>query len=187
MYSMWLGSSGKRETHGVETITPRKRVLSEIAYEEGAASELMKHILWEQWLACEGDADKLYDYCGGIFTPQRLPDLLAQADMLRHAPVCSAQYRFRSTHHVEQSPPHSVLEPDRIGTRITFRGSPVPRDTVTWELFKQVLNPFLDPLTDYTAEKIADCLDERPEEVQAFKGQCGRLADRPAERPISMP
>lgn len=57
----------------------------------------------------------------------------------------------------------------------------VPHDTVTWELFRQILAPYLDPITESTAEKIAECLAERPQEIAAFRSQCERLSDRLAK------
>jgi VIT1/CCC1 family predicted Fe2+/Mn2+ transporter len=51
------------------------------------------------------------------------------------------------------------------------------RDVVTWELFRQILSPFLEPISGPVAETLAECLENRSDEIEALKRQCGRLTD----------
>lgn len=157
-----------------------QRMLAEVVTPGGAAGELMKHIILEEWLFRDQDLGKLYEYCNTIFTSDRIPDMLAEAYLFRCTPL---RYDIKMTILLNNERLVPFLDHLRSGLDIPASAENIPRDTVTWELFRQILTPYLDPITDITAAKIAGCLDERPDEIAALKNQCGRLSDRLMELP----
>lgn len=153
-----------------------ERILSEVASPGGAAGEFMKHILLEEWLIRDNDLDQLYDYCNQIFlAPYRIKTMLAEAYLLR----CTIlRYDLEVT--ILLNNPRLVPFLGHLRSNLDLPGSSdgVPRNVISWELFRQILMPYLEPITDIGAEKIAECLDGRPEDITALKHQCARLSDR---------
>jgi hypothetical protein len=157
-----------------------ERVLTEVATLGGAAGELMKHLILEEWLNRDNDLESLYEYCATIFTSDRIPGMLAESYLLRCTPF---SFDIKGT--ILLNNEHLVPFLDHLRAELGPPAQPesVPSDIITWELFRQILTPYLDPITEATAEKIAECLSERHEEIIAFKRQCERLSDKLAEIP----
>jgi hypothetical protein len=51
-------------------------------------------------------------------------------------------------------------------------------DVITWELFRQILSPYVDPLNHQRAEALADILANRTEELERYRKKCEQLADQ---------
>lgn len=138
-----------------------------------ACGELVLHLFLEAWLECEQDYEKLYEYCERIFRNEDFADLLVRAYFFRTLVLA----RF---HHFA---PVILLNNPRL---MPLLGDlPVeaePRadesfDPITWELFRQILSPHLDPISYDRAEILADILTNRTDELQRYRQKCERLAE----------
>jgi hypothetical protein len=144
-----------------------------------AAGELMNHIYLEMWLLLENDSEALYHYVGELLADDdRLESTMQQAYMLRIA-------------HLAAGAPVDplLLNSPRLAPFLLSLWGDASQDDVTpstsfvigqasWEFFRQILRPYLDPLDERAVELIAECLADRFDEVQALKLQTERLAER---------
>lgn len=143
-----------------------------------AAGELMNHLYLEMWLTLNEDAEALYAYAAELFSDiDRLRMTLERAYFLRVAHI----------------PPRAPFNPlllnnsDLIPFLLELPGGDQQKrsgdetmfsaDVASWELFRQLLRPYLDPLTPESVEIIDACLRDRMDEVDALKRQTERLAE----------
>lgn len=159
------------------------RVLGEVASPGGAAGELMRHLLLEAWLENDEDLERLYTYCDDLLVPDRAISLLSEAYLLRCTPLA---HNFDATLLLNNERLLPFLMHLQSTLDLPVSDGELPRDTITWELFRQILTPYLDPITESTSHIIAECLDNRAEEIQEFRNQCERLADRLVEVPADL-
>jgi hypothetical protein len=145
-----------------------------------SAGEVMNHLYLEMWLALDQDAEALYAYAAELFSNlERLRVTAERAYFLRVA-------------HVPSRAPFDPLLLNNSGLVPFLLSLPggdehqerdadtFSEDIASWELFRQLLRPYLDPLTPESVELIDECLRDRMDEVDALKRQTERLAERVA-------
>lgn len=148
-----------------------------------ASGELLNHIMLEMWLHFDGDVDRLYAYCGELFSdPERVRSTLHRAYLFRVVPIWRAAPQGAFLLNNERILPFFLALPVARPDEATDPPpSEVSRETVTWEIFRQLLNPFVDPISPSTAELLAECRADRSDEIDSLKRQCERLAEQVQE------
>jgi hypothetical protein len=103
--------------------------------------------------------------------------LLAAAYLLRLAPLADVV-----------TPPllltnprlEALLRP--LGTpAVDHPASPSNHSIATWEFFRHLVSPAVDPLNERTVAALDDCLRDRADEIDAMRFACERLAEQPGE------
>lgn len=139
-----------------------------------ACGELVLHIFLESWLERDEDVEKLYAYCERIFTDGSLASLLLRSYFFRTLIIA----RFQNV------APVLLLNNPRLAPLL--QGLPIEPaadtsapsfDPITWEFFRQILSPHVDPLDHRRAEALADIYAHRSEELKRYRKKCERLAD----------
>ena len=139
-----------------------------------ASGEIIRHIMLGAFLQLDQDIEALFDYCGDLFTRERLEHLLAKGYLLRlqmltqmqHASVLLTNERL--TGFLGNLPIQSAAEATEE----------VDNDVIAWELFRQILSPRLDPLNGERAALIAELLDSRGGEIERLRLKCSALAEQ---------
>lgn len=143
-----------------------------------AAGELMNHIYLEKWLELEKDASALYAYVDELMSaPERLDALLCHAYMLRIAHL-PASYGGPILLNRPPLAPFLLALPGADSEDDPGPNDDRLHDAAAWELFCQLLRPYLEPITSDVVDVLADCVASRQEEVVALKRQTERLAQQ---------
>jgi hypothetical protein len=147
-----------------------------------AAGELMNHLYLEMWLSLDEDTEALYAYTAELCSDgDRLEETLQRAYMLRiaHLPT-SAPFDSLLLNNSQLAP--FLLALPGADSHAIDPPSEVAITQASWELFRQLLRPYLEPLTPESVDVIAECRRDRRDEVEALKRQTKRLAEQ-----IAMP
>jgi hypothetical protein len=143
-----------------------------------AAGELMNHIYLEMWLALENDNEALYDYVAELFSDHdRLESTMQRAYMLRIAHLAAGAAFDPLLLNSPRLAPFLLSLPDDTSQADVTPSAPFVIGQASWEFFRQILKPYLDPLDERAVDLIAECLFDRLDEVQALKLQTERLAE----------
>jgi hypothetical protein len=173
-----------------------------------AADSLAKHVLYEKYLelihpATDGftfgkerasrldsydpipidfdiDPLPLYNYCETLFSATAIEDLLAQAFALRllFLKECGTFGGiFLSQTGVLDLLKRLPLDQNKI------HAGPVDEDVISWEIFRQLLSPVLDPLTKESVDLLLKFKSDRPDEVRRLKTKCMSLSTKMADTP----
>lgn len=143
-----------------------------------AASDLRRHIFLEAFLERGRDTNALYEYCEKLFTSNGLEHLLLSAYLLR----VTALDRVTTNSGVLLTNPRvaellaaAVPErPDATPTQVT--------DVIAWEIFRQIISPRLDPLTDERITLIGEIRNARDAERTALVDRCRDIASMLVEQ-----
>jgi len=140
-----------------------------------ACGELVLHIFLEAWLEYDEDLERLYGYCEQIFTDRSFESLLSRS------------YFFRTLiiERLENVAPVLLLNNPRLVPLLgNLPVEPQPEapesdfDVITWELYRQILSPHVDPLNYERAEALADILANRADELGRYRKKCEQLAEQ---------
>ena len=140
-----------------------------------AAGEAIRHIFLEKFLELGEDTGRLYDYCGSLFRETSPDNFLTKSYFLR-LPMMKAV--GQSTQSLMLTNP-SLLElldsmpiepPDVSASNERFD------DVISWELFRRILSPRLDPLSETNVELINNLVKNRKDEITRLKQRCLRIA-----------
>jgi len=148
-----------------------------------AAGELVRHIMLDKYLEVGQDVGHLYEYCDQLFRRESLETLLTKAYLLRLPMITSGQSSSVSVMLTNErlASLFSRLGPRRRGAR----ENNVEDDVVAWEIFRQILSEYLDPLDPRRVELIARLLESREEEIERLKRKClvlsAQLRDIPSQ------
>ena len=134
--------------------------------------ELAKADFWKSSIKI--DWTQLYEYCEGLFTAHDLEWLLAVAYMFRlkftkeqiQTVLLSNESLIRF---LESLPLESMAEADKERSRDSL-------DVASWEFFRQLVSPMLDPLDEKRIEKISGLIRGKGKEIGRLKNKCLRLA-----------
>jgi hypothetical protein len=140
-----------------------------------AAGEIVRHIFLEAYLESGEDVNGLFAYCDSLFQTESVSSLLTKGYFLR-APFLSA---------MAQGDVSLLLTNQRLLP--LFDALPIEpenrdkdwrdfQDVVSWELFRRIISPSVDPLTPEKVELISKMLDKRHGAIEAMKGKCYTLA-----------
>jgi hypothetical protein len=140
-----------------------------------ACGELVLHIFLEAWLEHDEDLERLYGYCERIFADLSFESLLMRAYFFRTLLIA----RF------QKFAPVLLLNNPRLAPLLrNLPVEPQPEDpasdfdVITWELFRQILSPYVDPLNYERAEALADILANRTTELERYRKKCEQLAEQ---------
>lgn len=137
-----------------------------------AASDLRRHIFLEAFLEKGSDTSALYEYCEGLFTNNSLEHLLLSAYLLRVTAlgyVTTASGVLLTNPRVAELLAAAVPEgPDASPIQVT--------DVIAWEIFRQIISPRLDPLTDDRIALIGEVRSMRDTERTALVDRCRDIA-----------
>jgi hypothetical protein len=161
------------ETAGFDR-TQMRSIIDPVA----AAGELMNHLFLEMWLTLSHDTEALYAYASELFSDtDRLERTLQRAYLLRLA-------------HFPLTAPFDplLINNPRLGPFLLALPGGENQGTepeagfgaglASWEIFRQLLRPYLEPLNAQSVGLIADCLRDREDEIAALKQQTERLGER---------
>ena len=143
-----------------------------------AASELRRHIFLEAYLAKDGDIVELYEYCSRLFGTYSLDHLLLSAYMLRAA----AFQQVASDSGVLLTNPRVAKLLAAAVPETTEAVAPQVADVVAWEIFRQIISPRLDPLTDDRISVVGEIRKQREGERVALVERCRDIASKLIER-----
>ncbi|KPU27677.1 hypothetical protein TR13x_03900 [Caloranaerobacter sp. TR13] len=136
-----------------------------------ASGELIRHILLEAYLEQGKEMNALYEYCEELFTKQKLEYLLVKSYLLRM----------------------NILKTMSVSTPVLLTNEAIwnslfnqelntdtnlDRDIISWELFRQLISPRLDPLDRKKVKVIKEILEERQEEIDRLKLKCYALTEK---------
>ena len=143
-----------------------------------AASDLIRHIFLEAFLEKSSDTSALYEYCEQLFTNNSLEHLLLSAYLLR----VTALKLVTTTSGV-------LLINPRVTEFLAAAVPVVPEiapsdviDVVAWEIFRRIISPRLDPLTDDRIALIGEIRNTRSAERTALVDRCRDTASRLVEQ-----
>lgn len=137
------------------------------------ASDLVRHIYLEMGTVLDWNTEKLYNYCDELFTEHSIEKLLASAYLLRLNALASV--RVTSLLLVNPKAAAFLAAPQiQEQPQISLRGY---QDVAAWELFRRLISPYLDPLTDSKIRTIATIRQRRLEELEALKRRCRVVAE----------
>lgn len=140
-----------------------------------AAGEAVRHIFLEEYLENGEDINKLFDYCNGLFQSSDLQDFLTKSYFLR-IPFISA---------LGQGDTALLLTNQKLLpllNSLPIELSKIPeewrsvQDVVSWEIFRRIISPRLDPLTPEKVTLIGAILEKRQEAIETMKERCCTLA-----------
>jgi len=139
-----------------------------------AASDLRRHIFLEAFLEEGSDTSALYEYCEKLFTNSPLEHLLLSAYLLRITAlghVTTASGVLLTNPRTAELLVAAVPEgPEATPTQVT--------DVISWEIFRQIISPRLDPLTDDRIALIGEVRSARDTERAALVDRCRDIASK---------
>lgn len=139
-----------------------------------AASDLRRHIFLEAFLEKGSDTSALYEYCENLFANAPLEHLLLSAYLLRITAlghVTSASGVLLTNPRTAELLAAAVPEgPEATPTQVT--------DVVSWEIFRQIISPRIDPLTDGRIALIGTIRSGRDTERAALVDRCRDIASK---------
>ena len=143
-----------------------------------AASDLRRHILLEAFLEKGNDTSMLYEYCEQLFTKNDLDHLLLSAYLLR----VTALEQVTTELGVLLTNPR-VVELLAAAVPAAPEVDPIDIvDAVAWEIFRQIISPRLDPMTDDRIALIGEIRTMRSAERIALVDRCRDTASKLVEQ-----
>lgn len=140
-----------------------------------ACGEIIRHIMLESFLELKRDINSLFDYCGEILSSGPIEDLLVKGYLLRVSllnnighkmPIMltnAGVWNFLSSGLVSE-------EEDNLNV--------VDNDVISWEIFRQIISPRLDPLNEERVEFILELIENRQEQIDRLRLKCFSLAEK---------
>ncbi len=139
-----------------------------------ASGEIIRHIFLEMYLSLNKDIDSLYKYCEELFTKQSIEELLVKGYLLR-------------LNFLENVKNHPILLTNEPIWNTLFDKTDEPKDEIddnsildiiSWEIFRQIISPVLDPLNSKKINYIKLLLDKRQSQIKRLQHKCNLLAER---------
>ncbi len=144
-----------------------------------ASGELIRHIMLEKYLELGEDVSALFDYCSELFEREPLQALLVKAYLLRmrlpflhqnaSAPILLTNQRLLQF--LDALPAEGTTKQD----------SDTTLDVISWEFFRQILSPRLDPIDEPRAELLASLRETHTEQIERLRTKCFQLAEQVSE------
>jgi hypothetical protein len=140
-----------------------------------AAGEAVRHLFLEAYLENDKDIDKLFDYCDSIFQSNDFPKFLTKCYFLR-TPFLSALGQgdislLLTNQKLLPLLDSLPIEPSRIPE--DWRSV---QDVVSWEIFRRIISPRLDPMTPEKVSILVEIIKKRHKAIESMKNRCGLLA-----------
>ena len=140
-----------------------------------AAGEAVRHLLLEAYLENNKDTGKLFDYCDHLFSSKHFPEFITKCYFLR-IPFLSALGQGSRSLMLTNQKLLPLLDSLPIEpTRVTQDWRSV-QDVVSWEIFRRIVSPRLDPLTPEKVARIVEINKKRHKAVVSMKERCMLLA-----------
>jgi hypothetical protein len=137
-----------------------------------ASNDLCRHIFLQSFLDAKGDLDELYEHCNELFSANSFEHLLLSAYLLRLAAVKPG---VASTGMLLINPAVTTLLAEAMPDT-----TPVKRhkavDVIAWEIFRCIVSPRLDPITDRRIMLIGEIRSQRATERVALADRCRSVA-----------
>ena len=135
----------------------------------------MRHLFLETYLENDKNINGLFDYCDNLFLSRDFSDFLTKSYFLR-APFISALGQddislLLTNQNLLPFFDSLPVEPDKSPEE--WRSV---QDVVSWEIFRRIISPRLDPLTPEKVTVISEILQKRQEAIKSMKDRCGILA-----------
>lgn len=154
-------------------------VLKQMINPINAPGELVGHIMSEAFLECNKDINKLFDYCTTIFDKEPLDNLLIKSYILRlnflnelpsNTSIAITNYQIWSQllNGNVSNLKHQEFQ-DSTG---------IDKDVISWEIFKTIISPRLDPMNEEKVDYIVQLLKTHREQIDRLKLKCFSLADK---------
>jgi hypothetical protein len=147
-----------------------------------AASDLRRHIFLEAFLEQGSDINALYEYCEQLFTNNDLKHLLLSAYLLRVTAlklITPGLGVLLTNPRVAELLVAAVPESSEIAPTDVI-------DVVAWEIFRQIISPRIDPLTDDRIALIGEIRTTRAAERTALVDRCRDTASKLVEQHYEM-
>jgi hypothetical protein len=140
-----------------------------------AAGEAIRHIFLESYLENDKNINGLYDYCNNLFQSKEVSAFLTKSYFLRALFISALGQGDISILLTNQN-----LLPLFDSLPIELDNGSEPwrsvHDVVSWEIFRRIISPRLDPLTPERVAMISELLKKRQEAIKSMKDRCGTLA-----------
>lgn len=133
-----------------------------------AANDLRRHIFLEAFLECGSDTSALYEYCANLFANHTLEHLLLAAYLLR---IAALPYLTTGSGVLLTNPQVAELLAAAVPGAPEVSPAQVT-DVVSWEIFRQIISPRLDPLTADGIGLVEEIRESRDAERAALVDRC---------------
>ena len=137
-----------------------------------AANDLQRHIFLEMFLERGSDTSGLYEYCEKLFANNPMEHLLLAAYLLR---VAALRHVTDASGFLLTNPRVAELLAAAVPTGPEATPAQVT-DVIAWEIFRQIVSPRLDPLTDDRIALIGEVRSARDTERTALVDRCRDIA-----------
>lgn len=144
-----------------------------------APGELIRHIMLEAFLECNENVDNLFDYCETLFDENSIEKLLVLGYILRLHFLKSLP--ISTSIAITNYPIWNKLLNDNVVNLNDeeFQGKEnIDRDVISWEIFKNIISPRLDPMDKEKVEYIVKLFKNRKEQIKKLKLKCFSLSDK---------
>lgn len=153
--------------------------IAEVINIENACGEVCRHIMLEEFIENNNDLESLYEYCNNLFNKENLSHLLVKSYFLRLSLLKSMQKHeqrilltnYRLDRFLSSLPVENIV-PDVKN---------ISNDVISWELFRQILSPRLDPLDKSRVDLIGEIIESRSDEIDHLRLKCLSLAEQIGE------
>ena len=140
-----------------------------------ASGELIRHIMLETFLELDQDVDRLFTYCSTLFEGELLDYLLVKSYLLRLQSLSSIA-KGSSIGITNLRIWENVL--NSVNNDESNIENKLDRDVISWEIFKNIMSPRLDPLDKDKAEYICKLLKTQHGQIEKLRAKCFSLADK---------
>ncbi len=143
---------------------------------ENASGEIIRHIMLEEFAENNNDLEGLYKYCDNLFHKENLSHLLVKGYFLR---LCMLNM-------IKKHEQRILLTNEKLGwflshlpvEPIVTGAKEIEKDVISWELFRQILSPRLDPLDEHRVDLIKELVESRSDEIGRLRLKCLLLAEQ---------
>lgn len=148
--------------------------ISQLIEPTNSAVELIRHIMSHVYLEMNKDLNSLYDYCETLFTTNTPVEFSTKAYLLR----------FQKFNQIFKLGDKLLLTNEGLGTFLSSlpveysgdKDKELDSELISWEIFRAIISPEIDPLDESRVNIISTLLVERIEEVDRLKLKCKSLA-----------
>lgn len=140
-----------------------------------AAGEVVRHIFLETYLESNKDINGLYSYCDNLFRTQDIKAFLTKNYLLR-APFLSALGQGDKSLLLTNQRLLPFFDSLPIEPEVNNDDWRLFQDVVSWELFRRIVSPHIDPMTQGKVELICEMLDKRQDAIESMRSRCRTLA-----------
>jgi len=168
-------ANSKALEDSLELIKSRGKTIETVAptiNPSNAAGEIIRHIMMEAFLELGQNIERLYEYCGTLFTEESIEKLLVKGYLLR----------IKLLSQIGNTVPIMLTNEaiwnllfDKIDDDIT---SVINDDIIAWEFFRHIISPRIDPLDNERVEIVIKLLETRKEQITKLRLKCLSLAEK---------